>query len=208
MPIHDWTRVRANRFHDFHQGWTVGIARALNGGLLPTGVVGRVPAAAEGAAGCTASGVACYNPGEAVPRGEFDMGEIRVRVKITNAVDEALARTGRLPPDQVRSYEADAMVETGAIMSVIPPHIAEKVGAGVRGQRVARYADGRTESVGVTGGLLFDVMGRDTLEEALILGNEVLIGQTLLEKLDLLADCTNRRLVPNPAHPDQPVFRV
>jgi len=38
--------------------------------------------------------------------------------------------------------------------------------------------------------------------------NEVLIGQTVLEKLDLMADCVNRRLVPNPAHPDQPVSKV
>ncbi len=37
MPIHDWTRVRANRFHHFHQTWTTLIAAALNGGLLPPG---------------------------------------------------------------------------------------------------------------------------------------------------------------------------
>src|SRR5262245_21133624 len=37
MPIHDWTRVRANRFHHFHQDWTIEIARALNRGLLPDG---------------------------------------------------------------------------------------------------------------------------------------------------------------------------
>ena len=37
MPIHDWSRVRANRFHDFHQGWTVGICDALNAGGLPPG---------------------------------------------------------------------------------------------------------------------------------------------------------------------------
>jgi Protein of unknown function (DUF4058) len=37
MPIHDWTRVRANRFHDFHQTWTVAICHALNSGRLPSG---------------------------------------------------------------------------------------------------------------------------------------------------------------------------
>jgi hypothetical protein len=37
MPIHDWTRVRANRFHDFHQTWIGTIRRALNAGLLPPG---------------------------------------------------------------------------------------------------------------------------------------------------------------------------
>jgi hypothetical protein len=79
---------------------------------------------------------------------------------------------------------------------------------GVRGQRVAEYADGRKDSVDVTGPIVFELLGRDTLEEALVLGDEVLIGQTVLEKLDLLADCHGRRLLPNPAHPDQPVTKV
>lgn len=136
------------------------------------------------------------------------MGEIRVKVKITNAVDDELARTGRLAPDQVRSYEADAMVDTGAVRTVFPPHVVAQLGISIRGQRVAEYADGRKESVGVTGPVIVDILGRDTLEEALVLGDEVLIGQTVLEKLDLLADCANRRLIPNPAHPDQPVSKV
>jgi hypothetical protein len=40
-------------------------------------------------------------------------------------------------------------------------------------------------------------------------GDEVLIGQVILEKLDLLVDCKkNRRLIPNPAHPDYPVAMI
>ena len=35
MPIHDWTRVEAGDFHDFHQCWTVELRNALNRGLLP-----------------------------------------------------------------------------------------------------------------------------------------------------------------------------
>ena len=35
MPIHDWTRLEAGDFHDFHQCWVVAIRNALNGGLLP-----------------------------------------------------------------------------------------------------------------------------------------------------------------------------
>jgi len=41
------------------------------------------------------------------------MGEVRVRVKLTNAVDEALVRRGLLQPEQVRTYEADALVDRG-----------------------------------------------------------------------------------------------
>ena len=40
------------------------------------------------------------------------------------------------------------------------------------------------------------------------LGDEVIIGQTVLEKLDLFVDCIHQRVVPNPAHPDQPVSKV
>jgi hypothetical protein len=35
MPIHDWTRVDAGIFHDFHHEWISEIKRALNRGLLP-----------------------------------------------------------------------------------------------------------------------------------------------------------------------------
>jgi hypothetical protein len=51
MPIHDWTRVKAGKFHDFHQDWIIEVRRTLNGGLLPPGysaetdqiVTGREP---------------------------------------------------------------------------------------------------------------------------------------------------------------------
>jgi hypothetical protein len=35
MPVHDWTRVDAGIFHDFHNAWITEIRNALNGGLLP-----------------------------------------------------------------------------------------------------------------------------------------------------------------------------
>lgn len=37
MPIHDWTRVRSNRFHDFHQIWTIAVVDSLNTNQLPSG---------------------------------------------------------------------------------------------------------------------------------------------------------------------------
>lgn len=35
MPIHDWTRVDAGLFHDFHQTWAVALRNRLNAGALP-----------------------------------------------------------------------------------------------------------------------------------------------------------------------------
>ena len=37
MPIHDWTRVDAGTFHDFHTAWNIEIRSALNKGLMPKG---------------------------------------------------------------------------------------------------------------------------------------------------------------------------
>ena len=37
MPLHDWTRVSAGIFHDFHQAWITEIRNRLNDGLLPQG---------------------------------------------------------------------------------------------------------------------------------------------------------------------------
>ena len=48
------------------------------------------------------------------------MGEIRVKVLLTNSVDEALYRRKKLKKSAVRRYEADAMVDTGAVRSIIP----------------------------------------------------------------------------------------
>ena len=136
------------------------------------------------------------------------MGEVRVKARLTNAVDEALVRRGMLNIEQVRTYEADALVDTGAVPTVLPAHVVARLCLGERGRRVAEYADGRKEAVSVTEPLVVELEGRDTLDEALVLGDEVLIGQTVLEKLDLFVDCERRRLVPNPAHPDQPVTKV
>lgn len=139
---------------------------------------------------------------------ESIVGEVRVDVKLTNALDAMLAHQGTLAMNEVRSQVENAMVDTGAVCSVIPKRLAEAIGVECYEQRTARYADGRQEMVGVTEPILFEIGGRKTFEEAMILGDEVLIGQTVLEKTDLLVDCSGRRLVPNPDHPDRAVLNV
>jgi hypothetical protein len=77
-----------------------------------------------------------------------------------------------------------------------------------RGRRVAEYADGRKDIVELTEPVSFNIIGRETEEGAMVLGDEVIIGQTILEVLDLQVDCRNQKLIPNPAHPDQPVVEI
>ncbi len=136
------------------------------------------------------------------------MGEVRVKVKLTNAADLALSRRGKLDKSEVRFYEADAMVDTGAVQTVIPYDVADALGLETPEKRGVEYADGRNEIVPVTEAILIEVSNRRTNDEALVLGDEVLIGQTVLEKLDLHVDCANQKVIPNPAHPHQAITKV
>lgn len=136
------------------------------------------------------------------------MGEVRVKVKLTNSFDESLARRGKIKDSEIRTYEADALVITGAVSSVVPSRVMERLGVLSIGKRVAEYADGRKDAVNLTEPIVFDIDGRITTENAMVLGDEVIIGQTVLEVIDMFVDCVNQKLVPNPAHPDQPVVKI
>lgn len=136
------------------------------------------------------------------------MGAVRVQVKLINAVDEELVSRGLLNPNLLRFCELQALIDTGATRTVLPSSVVQQLGLRIRGQEVAQYADGRQEMVGLTGPVVIELLGRETIEAAMVTGDEVLIGQTVLETLDLLVDCKNQRLIPNPSHPDQPVLRV
>ena len=48
MPVHDWTRIYAGAFHDFHHEWLSAIKRALNHGLLPSDYYAMVDQVAGG----------------------------------------------------------------------------------------------------------------------------------------------------------------
>ncbi len=136
------------------------------------------------------------------------MGEVKVRISLTNTVDDGLAHRGKLNAGEVRSVEVEAIVDTGAITCVLPPSVAEKLGLISVFKTDAVYADGRREEVDVSEPVLIEIQGRKVYEECLILGEEVLVGQTALEKTDLQVDCRSRTLRPNPKHPDRPVMPV
>src|SRR5438874_1103696 len=59
---------------------------------------------------------------------EPTMGEVRVDVKLTNLFDWEKAEEGKLPPGRVRTVMADAMVDTGAVRCVLPPHVVKRLG--------------------------------------------------------------------------------
>ncbi|MGC9030885.1 MAG: retroviral-like aspartic protease family protein [Desulfomonilaceae bacterium] len=136
------------------------------------------------------------------------MGEVRIDVELTNPMDIAMVREGFKKPEDVRRKSVKALVDTGAVNSVLPPFVADSLGLARVFRQMAQYADGRREEVEVTEPVLMEIMGRKVFEECLVLGDEVLIGQTALEKTDLHVDCREGRVIPNPDHPNQPIVKV
>lgn len=136
------------------------------------------------------------------------MGQVKTSVRLTNVLDALQHRQSQVTAEAVRTYTADALVDTGAMRCVLPVFVVERLGLQRLGRTVVQVADGRFIEVDVTAPFFVELQGRMTVEDALVMGDQVLLGVTVLEKLDLLVDCPHQCLIPNPAHPDQPVFRV
>jgi clan AA aspartic protease len=136
------------------------------------------------------------------------MGAIYTNIKLTNAIDAGMIRRGVLAPRYLRHIEKQALVDTGAVTLVIPQAVADQLGLEIIGQELAKFANGEESMVGVTEPIIVECQGRTTTDGALVVGDMILVGQVILEKLDLLADCRNQQLIANPAHPERPIFRV
>ncbi len=139
---------------------------------------------------------------------EVKMGAVRVSVKLTSAFEEGLVRRGSLHPKHLHTYEAIGLVDTGALTLVIPQEAVEYLGLKIEGTQVARFANGEQEVLGLTEAVKIQCQGRSAVLQALVVGDEILIGQVVLELMDLLVDCKNQQLIPNPKNPDYPVAMI
>ena len=94
-----------------------------------------------------------------------------------------------------------------AVSLVIPEEVATELGLRHEGTRTVIYADERREERPVTN-VTIKIGNLSTWTEAIVgpVGSQVLIGQVVLEILDLIADCKNRTLTPR--HPDGPVLAI
>ncbi len=132
------------------------------------------------------------------------MGQIEVRLSLSDFADEEMARRGLLAPAQIRRAEVDALVDTGATRLVLPKAIADALGLQVLGQLPVRFADERRGVRDRVGIVVVELMGRRAEVDALVDPNRTtaLLGQIPLEALDFWIDPVGRRLVPNPDSPD------
>jgi clan AA aspartic protease len=136
------------------------------------------------------------------------MGQVRVQVVLTNYREAVLARLGQFDVSQVHRYATEALIYTGAVQSVIPSAVADRLGLMRLRRTDAKYADGRVEEVDLAEVVMIEMLGRQIEITPMVLGEHVLLGVMVLEGLDLMVDCHSNRLVPSQGTWDQPVFRI
>ncbi len=135
------------------------------------------------------------------------MGEIRASVTLENRDDRGAVRLGLRAEADVRRTTVEGVVDTGAVESRHPRGDRNGAGAPGLGTRTVVYADERREERPVTD-VTIEIGNLATRTEAIVgpMGSEVLIGQLVLEALDLIADCRRRTLAPR--HPEGPVLAI
>lgn len=100
--------------------------------------------------------------------------------------------------------EVSALVDTGALFMCVPANIAAQLGfdnSEIQ-QRVITLADGMTRLVPVVRPVTIEFENRSYMTEALVLGDEPLIGCIPMEAMDVIVDPRSQKMVVNPAHPN------
>lgn len=138
------------------------------------------------------------------------MGEIVASVELENTADRNIASEGLRDESTIRRTTVDGVVDTGAVMLVLPENVVGRLGLKTQRQVVVTYADERKETRPVAGPVTIRIGNRFMISECVVGPplSEPLIGQIVLEALDLVADCTNRTVAPRPESPDSPLLKL
>ncbi len=138
------------------------------------------------------------------------MGEIRVNVRLENEADIFLREAGKLGRRKLRALDIDAVVDTGAVMTLLPQDAVEALGVETRGSIVVQLANDQKIELPRTRGFRLTIAGRDMFTDCLVgpPGCEALIGQIVMERLDLIADPAKRTLTPRPESPFLPTLKL
>ena len=138
------------------------------------------------------------------------MGEIVVDAELENPIDRGVFERGYGKESDIRRTSVRAVVDTGAVMLMLPQNVVERLGATLSGTVIVTYADERREERPTAGPFTLRLCNRSMPVDCVVGPplSEPLIGQIVLERLDLIADCTNRVLVPRPESPDYPLLKL
>ncbi|MEK7729101.1 MAG: aspartyl protease family protein [candidate division KSB1 bacterium] len=136
------------------------------------------------------------------------MGLVHAEIELINAEDVGAARRGFIKSQDVRRMTVNALVDSGAYMMVIPEHVRLQLGVEIIEHSEAEYANGEIETVPVVGPIVIKFANRRTVADAMVLGNQVLLGSIPMEAMDVVIHPRTQTLMVNPENPTMPKMIV
>jgi clan AA aspartic protease len=138
------------------------------------------------------------------------MGSVHVTIDLENTTDAEIAAQGLRPDGSIRRYSVRALVDTGAVLLVLPEDVVDHLGLTRRGKSVVTFADERRAEWESAGPVTVRIGNRSGIFECLVAPptSEALVGQIPLERLDLLVDPKLQQLTVRPESPIYPLFSV
>jgi len=139
------------------------------------------------------------------------MDDIYVPIIVENYRDRLLTENGYLEPENIRSEKVRVLADSGSTMLVLPQDLIERLGLIIKKDKViVTYADERKEERPVAGTLTVRVGDRSMETDCVVNPptSEPLLGQIILERLDLLVDCKEGKLIPRPEWPYLPMLKL
>jgi len=106
-----------------------------------------------------------------------------------------------------QQVQINALVDTGATFLCVTEEIALQLGFDITEvrQQTVTLADGHQRKVPKIAPIEIVFENRSYVTEAVVLGNEPLLGVIPLEAMDLVVDPRQQALIVNPQHPNYPV---
>ena len=136
------------------------------------------------------------------------MGEIRTEIELENEGDREYFVRGGCDESDIRQTSVEGIVDTGAATLMLPQNVVERLGLGNKGTAFVTCADERRDERQLAGPVSVRIGNRAMVMNCIVGPplSEPLIGQVVLETLDLVADCANRTVTPR--HPDYPLLKL
>ena len=106
-----------------------------------------------------------------------------------------------------QQVQVNALVDTGATFMCVTEEIALQLGFDITEVRQQTFtlADGHQRKVPKIAPIEITFENRSYVTEAVVLGNEPLLGVIPLEAMDLIVDPRQQAIIVNPQHPNYPV---
>ena len=137
-------------------------------------------------------------------------GEVRVDVIFENENDIVLSEAGHLEKKEIRNIKLDALVDTGAVMVLLPQDAVEALGVKILGKTIVTLANEEKVELSVSGQICLTIGGRKWATDCLVGPPrcEPLIGQLVMERLDLIVDPLKQTITPRPESPFLPCLKL